>query len=215
MSFTHLPTEIMLRIMLNLDHSDLANCRRITGLSQFCQEHDSYFWYTKLTHDLRAHAINPIDRKIFNRTELSSNQRYVQLMTFLTSRVFKGSEKYVSPGTCLITAIERNQDQLIDYFIHCVSTPSDILWVRRYGIYTAAKHGHVGVMKTLRSQFNADINWGLIGAAAGGHKTLIDYCMSHGATNYRQAIEYARHYGHSNLVSSIPRIQEKYDDSLD
>jgi hypothetical protein len=134
-------------------------------------------------------------------------------MTCLTSRVFKGSEKYMSPGTCLIIAIEQNH--LIDYFIRLTITPSDILWVRRYGIYTAAKHGHVGVIETLQSRFNADINWGLIGAAAGGHKTLIDYCMSHGATNYRQAIEYARHYGHLNLVPSISRIQENYDDSLD
>jgi hypothetical protein len=67
MSFTHLPTEIMLRIMLNLDHSDLVNCRQVTGLGQLCQEHDSYFWQAKLTHDLRAHAINPIDRSTFNK----------------------------------------------------------------------------------------------------------------------------------------------------
>lgn len=195
MSLSELPPEILLQIVLNLDADDLINLSQVTGLTKFFQ--DSYIWLTKLNYDLTRNQRPNIKRDEFDRTTLSPDERYLELSALSGLQVTRGSEKYMSVKYCFNEAIEQNKASLARYFLQFGGIP---LYSIRRGLYQATKLGNDELIELLLPEPGADIEMGLLGAAAGGHHKWVDYFIDQGARNYLPAIEEATRWHQYAIV---------------
>ncbi len=94
-------------------------------------------------------------------------------------------------------AVERNYSPIIDFLIDQGAEGLHM------AIFTAAINGNKKMITKLISQMNSDdAYWslGMAGAARGGHKELIDYSISLGATDYNHAMSQAAAGGHLNII---------------
>lgn len=71
---------------------------------------------------------------------------------------------------------------------------------------TAAKLGHLEVVKFLVDAGATDLNWGMRQAALGGQLETLQYLVSLGANNYRQALETATQFGHNSTIAYLLEV---------
>lgn len=176
MSLVDLPSEILLHILLHivrkLHYHDLINLSQVPVFSKFLQ--DPYVWFTKLSDDMN----NSMSRRYFDDTPLSPAERYLEIMSLYSSRIFRGSEKYIPLDHCLLCAIRSNDVTLVRYFLQFAVISIHGI---RVALQQAAALNHAEIIELLMPHPGADVEWGFNGAVIGGHRQGVDYFMARGA----------------------------------
>jgi hypothetical protein len=193
MSIGGLPIEMWIKIALHLDYYDLINLCQVPEFTWMA--YDTYIWWRKLNQDLtRSHRV---DRITFERTRRLPIGRYLELMATVEGQVFYGSEHSLPITDCLIQAIYQGNESLIRYFLRF---PRILPLGFNVGLYETTRHDHVDLIGEFIGQPDVDLNFGLLGAAAGGHEKWVNYFIASGATCLHWAVEEATRWGHTNLV---------------
>jgi hypothetical protein len=190
MPLIQLPPEIWYQIFLHLDYPDLL---RLQGIPKFLPMiSDPVLWCNKLNHEVLIH----VDLAFFKASPLPPWERYIQLMTLIGFRVLPGSERYAPLEWCLLKAVTHQNIFLVIYFL---SFPQILPMGLNQALFEATKQNQGSLITLLMSRRDMDLNWGLAGAAAGGHMHWVNYFIACRALDFNCAIRVAQHYGQTKM----------------
>lgn len=105
--------------LLRSDYNDIINyCRTHINGKIICS--DKSFWIEKAKNDLN------ISPKLFNNTDLSPSQRYLELLT-INGGVSVGSEYYININKCMKRAIRQDLHDVIKHLLGSTFNNHDLM----------------------------------------------------------------------------------------
>jgi len=179
-----LPYETLFNILLSLSYQQIINfCQTNRQYYSICQ--DNNFWAIKAVREFK------ITVKQFYQSQLTGQDRYLQLLAEVGDICVPGSERIIDVNKCLGLVSANNNIKLIDYFI--TKGADDI----NYALLQAAKNGHLEVIRYLLSLLPEDtiiprdvLKEALILATYGQHQLIIKYLITLGKFFHQLDVNY-------------------------
>ena len=188
-----LPPDIIMKIGLNLELSDLTNLCRLSSRFNKIICNNDIFWMNKFHKDIGYHK--PTWKNFYTRI-INSSPYELMFEGILTGNLFLVKQVITSNNDCINESLKINSKEYTPVEYASVKGRLDIIkylveqganiHAGFYGaLLLAGKNGHLEVVKYLVEQCGDDeLDYALIKASKHGYLDIVKYLVEHGADIY-------------------------------